>query len=344
MIRAFFASRHWWLFAYGGGAALLASLYYQVHFSVLINSWYGSFYNLLQEAAKHNVSELWEGIEAFLWLAIPYVLLATITGYATRLYGFAWRQAITMDYLPRWRTVTAEIEGASQRIQEDTARFARIVESLGLQIARAVMTLIAFIPILAGLSEKVIVPYVSAMPNSLVWLACAVSLGGMLVSWFVGAKLPMLEYNNEKAEAALRKELVHGEDDKVRYASVPVLVALFTGVRHNYYRLYLHYGYFDLWMNLYDQLMVVVPYVIMGPGLFTGAVTLGVLVQTSNAFSRVHTSFALFIHNWTTITELRSIHMRLAEFERNLVRHEQSTVPYECSASPKADSEYENLA
>ena len=86
MIRAFFASRHWWLFAYGGGAALLASLYYQVHFSVLINSWYGSFYNLLQEAAKHNVSELWEGIEAFLWLAIPYVLLATITGYATRLY------------------------------------------------------------------------------------------------------------------------------------------------------------------------------------------------------------------------------------------------------------------
>ncbi len=72
----------------------------------------------------------WEGIEAFLWLAIPYVLLATITGYATRLYGFAWRQAITMDYIPRWRTVTAEIEGASQRIQEDTARFARIVESL----------------------------------------------------------------------------------------------------------------------------------------------------------------------------------------------------------------------
>ena len=84
MIRAFFASRHWWLFAYGGGAALLASLYYQVHFSVLINSWYGSFYNLLQEAAKHNVSELWEGIEAFLWLAIPYVLLAAITGYRPR--------------------------------------------------------------------------------------------------------------------------------------------------------------------------------------------------------------------------------------------------------------------
>ncbi len=190
------------------------------------------------------------------------------------------------------------------------------------------MTLIAFIPILAGLSEKVIVPYVSAVPNSLVWLACAVSLGGMLVSWFVGVKLPGLEYNNQKAEAAFRKELVYGEDDKVRYASVPVLVELFTGVRHNYYRLYLHYGYFDLWVNLYDQLMVVVPYLIMGPGLFTGAVTLGVLVQTSNAFSRVHTSFALFIHNWTTITELRSIHMRLAEFERNLVRHEQQTVPY----------------
>ncbi len=43
--------------------------------------------------------------------------------------------------------------------------------------------------------------------------------------------------------------------------------------------------------------------------------TLGVIVQVSNAFQRVHNSFSLFIHQWTTITELRSIHKRLGEFE-----------------------------
>ena len=80
----------------------------------------------------------------------------------------------------------------------------------------------------------------------------------------------------------------------------------------------LHYGYFDGWMTTYDQFMIIAPYLIMGPGLFTGLITLGVMVQVSNAFSRVHGGFALFLHNWTTITELRSIWKRLSEFERNL--------------------------
>ena len=64
--------------------------------------------------------------------------------------------------------------------------------------------------------------------------------------------------------------------------------------------------------------MVIVPYLIMGPGLFTGVITLGVLVQVSNAFSKVRESFSIFIANWTTITELRSIHKRLREFEHNI--------------------------
>lgn len=57
---------------------------------------------------------------------------------------------------------------------------------------------------------------------------------------------------------------------------------------------------------------------LMGNGLFTGVITLGVLVQVSNAFSQVRESFSVFIENWTTITELRSIFKRLDEFEINI--------------------------
>ena len=46
-----------------------------------------------------------------------------------------------------------EIEGASQRIQEDCNRFARIV-GLGLQVVRAIMTLVAFVPVLWALSVQ----------------------------------------------------------------------------------------------------------------------------------------------------------------------------------------------
>ena len=338
MVKCFYYSRKWFNWAYGGGALLVASLWIQVQLTVAINTWYGGFYDLLQNAESYSqnpqegivlfydklvsIKYLTEGAEpSFLLIAMPYVVLATFTGWFTRIYGLRWRESITFDYIPRWRNVEVEIEGASQRIQEDCNRFARIVESLGLQAVRAVMTLIAFLPVLWTLSESVDIPILRDYEGSLVWTALLVSLGGLVISWFVGIKLPGLEYNNQKVEAAFRKDLVLGEDDKANYAQPEKLWELFLGIRFNYQRLYMHYGYFDVWQNSYGQFMVIVPYLMVGPGLFTGAIMLGTVVQVSNAFQRVHGSFDLFLQNWTTITELRSIIKRLTEFEKNLIKH-----------------------
>jgi len=318
MFRSFYKSREWFVWAYGGGLFLLLALFVQVELTVKINQWYGAFYNILQKATEHEVSEFWEQMWMFGKIAFPYVLIATVTSYFTRIYSFKWREAMTFSYVLEWQKVDEEVEGASQRIQEDIYRFARIVESLGLQVIRAVMTLIAFLPILWGLSSGVDIEFIKNIPGSLVWVALLVSIGGLLISWFVGIKLPGLEYNNQKVEAAFRKELVYAEDDKVNYGKTETITELFIGLKFNYNRLFLHYGYFDIWVNFFEQLMVIVPYLIMGPGLFSGLITLGVLVQVSNAFSKVRESFSIFISNWTTITELRSIHKRLKEFELNI--------------------------
>ena len=337
MIKSFFLEKKWRLWSWGGLLLLIISLWFQVQMTVAINTWYGKFYDLLQNAGDY-VDKPQEGIQlffsqlisleyilngfegelSFVVIAFPYIFLAIFTGWFTRIYGLRWREAMTFNYIPKWQAVESEIEGASQRIQEDCNRFARIIESLGLQVVRALMTLIAFIPILWTLSNKVDIPILRDIEGSLVWFTLIISLGGIVISWFVGIKLPGLEYNNQRVEAAFRKDLVLGEDDKKNYAQTETLLELFTGIRFNYHRLYLHYGYFDGWMTTYDQFMIIAPYLIMGPGLFTGLITLGVMVQVSNAFSRVHGGFALFLHNWTTITELRSIWKRLSEFERNL--------------------------
>ena len=337
MLKSFFLEKKWRLWSWGGLLLLIVSLWFQVQMTVAINTWYGKFYDLLQNAGDY-VDKPNEGIElffsqlisldyilngfegdlSFVVIAFPYIFLAIFTGWFPRIYGLRWREAMTFNYIPKWQAVESEIEGASQRIQEDCNRFARIIESLGLQVIRALMTLIAFIPILWTLSDKVDIPILKDIEGSLVWFTLIISLGGIVISWFVGIKLPGLEYKNQRVEAAFRKDLVLGEDDKKNYAQTETLLELFTGIRFNYHRLYLHYGYFDGWMTSYDQFMIIAPYLIMGPGLFTGLITLGVMVQVSNAFSRVHGGFALFLHNWTTITELRSIWKRLSEFERNL--------------------------
>ena len=38
-------------------------------------------------------------------------------------------------------------------------------------------------------------------------------------------------------------------------------------------------------------------------------------MQVVNAFGEVKDAFSVFLYNWTRITELRSIHKRLMEFE-----------------------------
>ena len=333
MIKSFFCTKKWALWAWGGLSILMMSMWIQVSLTVMINEWYGGFYDLMQKSADY-VNDPQVGIDlfykklisfkiedkSFFILAMPFMILQTITDWFTRVYGLRWREALTFHYMPQWTNVEEEIEGASQRIQEDIKRFILILENLGVNLIRTVMTLIAFIPLLHGLSEKVIIRYFGYFESSLVWIAFGISIGGLIITWIVGSKLPGLEYNNQKVEAAFRKELVFAEDDKTNYAKPDTIWELFTGIKFNYQRLFNHYAYVETWINSYNQFMVIVPYLLVGSGLFTKLITLGIVVQVSNAFGKVHEGLAFFLFRFTMITELRSIWKRLSEFEANLER------------------------
>lgn len=301
-----------------------ALYYYQSLLEYFFNS------RAMIEKPNYSASDFYALILVFLTIAIPYVLIATINIYFASVYAFKWREAMTFSYLKFWKNKDDNIEGSSQRIQEDTYNFSKIVESLGLSFIKALMTLVAFIPILwtlsdvvskalfANLSENSNFYFLKNIDGLLVYVALLISLGGLIVSWFVGIKLPGLEYNNQKAEAAFRKELVYAEDNRKEYAKNETMIELFTGLKFNYKRLFLHYGYFNIWLILFEQMIVIVPFLIMAPGLFAGAIGLGIVMQINNAFDQVRSSFSVFITNWTTITQLRSIYKRLKEFEKNI--------------------------
>ena len=64
MIKAFYYSKAWAVWAYGGLCLLILSLWLQVQFTVAFNSWYGRFYNLLQTSADYKDNPQ-EGIDLF---------------------------------------------------------------------------------------------------------------------------------------------------------------------------------------------------------------------------------------------------------------------------------------
>ena len=130
----FFSTRKWLIWAWLGSATILSSLWVQVKIDVMINDWFGEFYDMIQKAlAEPNaitIGEYWASLASFISLAAIYVAIAVIVSFFTSHFLFRWRTAMVEWYHSVYSRAR-KIEGAAQRVQEDTIKFSRIMESLG---------------------------------------------------------------------------------------------------------------------------------------------------------------------------------------------------------------------
>lgn len=312
----FFSDNKWQRWSIWGSAFILFNIWFGVQVSVAINAWYGPFWDLIQNMLGKggDIKDLYTGTLTFLYIAMVAVTFAVVNAFFTSHYVFRWRAAMNEYYTERWEQLR-RIEGASQRVQEDTMRFATIMEDLGVELIKAIMVLVAFLPILFDLSKHVpVLPIVGEIQHSLVWASIIWAIFGTVLLMVVGSKLPGLEFNNQKVEAAYRKELVYGEDHADR-AQPATLTELFSRVRKNYFRLYFHYAYFNLVATWYRQLDILYSLVVLFPSIAAGKMTLGLVNQIGNVFDKVRESFQYLIMSWKTIIELLSIYKRLKAFE-----------------------------
>ena len=316
-----YAPHSWQGWSIAGSMLIIFITYFSVQVSIALNNWRGPFYDMIQEALTKpgsvTTGRLYVGVATFFLIASLWILVAVFQRFFTSHYVFRWRTAMNDYYIGHW-TRLRHIEGASQRVQEDTMRFASITESLGVALIDSVMTLIAFLPVLAMLSRHVSeLPIVGGIPYPLVLAAIFWSLFGTFVLAVVGVKLPGLEFRNQRVEAAFRKELVYGEDNESR-AQPQTLTELFNNVRTNYFRLYFNYVYFNVARYLYIQTDVIFPTFILVPTIAAGRITFGVMQQILAAFNQVASSFQYLVNSWPTIVELISIYKRLRAFEATL--------------------------
>ena len=313
-----YSPHKWHLWSILGSSVILFTTYYGVQVSVAINHWRRPFGDMLQNAltGENNVTsaDFMELMIIFAQIAFMAVVVFTLTRFFVSHYVFRWRRAMTDYYMAHWKRVR-HVEGASQRIQEDTQRFASIVEGLGVSIVDSIMTLFAFLPILLDLSQYVTeLPIVGAIPAPLMTAVLFWSLFGTVLMAVIGIKLPGLYFRNQRVEAAFRKELVLGENNEERAGPITIS-ELFSNVTRNYFRLYFHYLYFNVARSLYLQADNIFAYFILVPTMVAAKITYGILQQILAAFSQVSNSFQFLVNSWPTIVELLSIHKRLVSFD-----------------------------
>ena len=318
----FFTSKKWFLWAYLGSFVILSSLWLSVQIDVKINEWFGGFYDMIQKALGTpnaiTMNEYLDGLYSFGKLAALWILLGLATSFLTSHFLFRWRTSMVEFYHSVYDKART-IEGASQRVQEDTIRFSRIMEGLGTSFIESVMVLIEYFPLLMGLSVGIPIMWFGDWSYGLVSGALIWAVGGTVLmiglAWLL--RLVGIEYDLQKREAAYRKILVIAEDDgSIRPKS---LEELFAGVRKIHYKSYLFYLYFNIGRLAYLQANVLVGYIFLAPAIVAGVMTLGVMQQILRAFGRVEGSLQYLFNAWPTIIELASVYKRLREFERKII-------------------------
>ena len=317
----FFKLRKWFMWSWVGSFTILLSLWVQVKIDVKINEWFGVFYDMIQKAlATPNaitIEEYWATLVSFISLAGVYIALYVVIIFFTSHYLFRWRASMVEWYHTVYDKA-GKIEGASQRVQEDTIKFTRYMEDLGTSFIESVMLLIQFIPILLGLSIGIPIFFFGDWQYGLITGALLWTIGGTIfliaLGWLL--RLVGVEYDVQKKEAAYRKILVIAEDDgNIRPKTIN---ELFEDVRSIHYLKYLRYLYFNIGRMAYLQANVLSAYVFLAPAIVAGVVTLGVMQQIIRAFGRVEGSMQYLIKAWPTIIELASVYKRLREFESKI--------------------------
>jgi peptide/bleomycin uptake transporter len=314
----FFGPHRWQRWSVWGSALIIFTTYFGVQVSVAINAWYGPFYDMIQQALSKpgtvTAPQLYMGMLGFAGIAFVAITVGVLSRFFVSHWIFRWRTAMNEYYMHHWPRLR-EVEGASQRVQEDTMRFSSTVESLGVTLVSSIMTLIAFLPVLFQLGKDITeLPLIGHVPHALVWAALFWSVFGTVFLAAVGVKLPGLEFRNQRVEASYRKELVYGEDDHTR-AQPMTIAELYADVRHNYFRLYFHYMYFNVARIFYLQADNLFSLIVLVPSIVAGKLTLGLMTQIGNVFDQVRGSFQYLVNSWTTIVELLSIYKRLRAFE-----------------------------
>ena len=317
----FFTEKSWFYWSWIGSFIILSSLWVQVEIDVKINEWFGVFYDMIQKALAEpnavSIEEYFASLFSFITLAAMYIAVYVAISFFTAHYLFRWRTSMVEWYHSVYDKAR-KIEGASQRVQEDTIKFTRIMEGLGTSLIESIMILIQFIPILFGLSVGIPIFFFGEWEYGLIVGALIWTIGGTVFLIVLGLILRLvgIEYDLQKQEAAYRKILVIAEDDgNVRPKTID---ELFDDVRKIHFLSYLRYLYFNIGRIAYLQANVLSAYVFLAPAIVAGVVTLGVMQQIIRAFGRVEGSMQYLLKAWPTIIELASVYKRLREFETKI--------------------------
>ena len=205
------------------------------------------------------------------------------------------------------------VDNPDQRITEDVRSFTQYSLSLFITLAMSTIDLAAFSVILYTIKPQLFV--------SIIGFATF----GTVLTVVIGRRLVDLNYQRLTKEANFRYSLVRFRDNAEsiaffggEYLESNIIQRRFASVIANAYEVIGTQRNLDFFTTLYNYLTWILPIVVIAPDYFAGVVELGVIQQSTAAFSHILDDLSVVINEFEGLTEFSASIGRLHQFLRQI--------------------------
>ncbi len=315
------------------GYTILAVLltFLQVGIQIRFNLWNAQFFNALENRDR---SAFWGHGLTFLLLLTASMVVMVAHLWSRQMLMLDWRRWLVHRLQSRWleggrhyqmNFLPGMADNPDQRISENTRWATAMAVDLAVGLLTSLMMLVSFIGILWTLSGPLHVAFATSefvIPGYMVWAALIYAVIGAGLTMLIGGPLVDINARRNAAESDHRFTLIRmrensegialirGEEDEDRglRASFGRVVAVMKDLYASERRL--------MWLtSAYGMAGTVVPILVASPRYFAGAITLGVLMQISQAFIEVTRALNWFVDNFPKLADWRSHIERVVALE-----------------------------
>jgi len=297
-----------------------------VRINVLLSYWNNGFYDALQAL---DAARFWFFMRLFALLAAIHVLRVLVAFLAGQTLDIRWRtwmnERLTEDWLAgsayyRERFLAHPVDNPDQRIQVDIGSFVTASRTLAIGAIEAVVSLASFTLILWDLSGPLTLGTLEA-PRAMVFLVYLYVLVASVFAFRLGRPLIGLNFLSEQLAANFRYALIRVREyaeNIAFYRGEAVerrgLAERFDAFIRNLWALVFRSMKFDGFNLAVSQAAVVFPFLLQAQRFFSGAIKLGDVMQTSQAFGQVQDALSFFRLSYDGFAQYRAALDRLSGF------------------------------
>lgn len=307
-------------------ALIVLMTLFAVRMNVLFSFWYNGFYSAMQNL---DAKAFWFMLLVFAVLATIHVGRALINYYLQQAFSIRWRAWLTQLLIERWlekqsyyrsQFVAENADNPDQRIQQDVDSFVSSSLTLSMGLLDAVVSLFAFTLILWNLSGALALMGIE-IPRAMVFLVYLYVVVATVFALKIGRPLIALNFMNEKLNANFRYALIrlreYGESVAF-YRGEAVergnLLARFASVIENMWGIVFRSLKFQGFNLAISQAAVVFPIIVQAPRLLSRQITLGDVMQTTQAFGQVEGALSFIRSSYDNFASYRAVINRLSGF------------------------------